>query len=104
MELISRPRMSGKTSELIEKMMIDPRIILLTHSIGEADRLKREYHQIEARRFMYWKEYRDRRDLHQHCKVAMDNIDLVLNDVVGDFIEIGTITCLKDYKDILRIN
>lgn len=104
MKLISGPRQSGKTTEMIRQLMLDEKRVLCTFSTKEQDRLRKEYPKINPERIIYWRDYKTKylvRQLHG-SKVIIDNIEHVLEDAIGDWVEIGTITGTDKTTDILR--
>ena len=101
MRLIIRGRQMGKTTELVHILNADPRVILLTYSEQEADRIRTTY-RVDPRQVMSWREYAIRHDLHRKCKPVVDNIDLILNDVIGDWVEVGTLTQEEQPDNMMR--
>jgi hypothetical protein len=94
MKIINGARQSGKTTKCIELLQKDPRRILLTFSKREEDRLREKYPELEDR-IMYWETYRQkilgRRGVEEESlRPVVDNADYILEQVIGDWVEVGT--------------
>lgn len=96
MKLIARPRQAGKTTELVELAHCDPRIVIITFSAREADRIRNQYPELNPQQVMDWRSYASKYDLHSRTRPAVDNMDLVLNEVLGTWVEIGTLSQADD--------
>ena len=104
MKINYSPRQSGKTTKMIERLAQDERFVLLTFSMKEADRLREAYYgYVDPKRIMYWREYLNRKQGKGYGqKVLIDNADMVLEDVIGDYIEEISMTSPKNPLEILR--
>ncbi|WP_147154151.1 hypothetical protein [Reyranella soli] len=86
------PRASGKTTRLIEWLKAKPDRFLLTFSHDEENRLKR-LHPDLSNRIVDWRSYQ-RRFMHgspMH-QIAIDNVDLVLEEQFRQRIAIASIS------------
>lgn len=89
--LIIRPRGGGKTWEAIKAMRLDPSIVLVTFASGEARRLIDAYPDMVGR-IWGWQDYieRHQRGYHRPAKIAVDNADMILQNMLENPIEIIT--------------
>lgn len=90
------PRASGKTSRLIDWLREKPNRILITFSHEEENRLKRLYNDLSTR-IVEWRSYQ-RRYMHGNPMkhIAIDNADLILQEILAQPIEQITITELEE--------
>lgn len=97
MKIDYSPRQSGRTTRMIELLANDERRILLTFSKREETRLRDAYPKV-SNRIIFWEDYikqkRGRKELESQ-KIIIDNADYILEQVVGDWVEIGTFTVEK---------
>lgn len=96
MKIIQSGRQTGKTTKCVEMLLKDPRYILLTFSEREAERIRNHYrdlgYPLNPEQVMYWESYARKHELHEKTKPIVDNIDHVLNAVIGTWVEVGTLT------------
>lgn len=80
MKIVHAGRGLGKTTFMIEWLKQEPNRILLTFSHAEENRLKRLYPEL-ATRIVDWRSYQ-RRYMHGNGlkEIAIDNVDLVLEE------------------------
>lgn len=92
MKVIARPRQAGKTYELIQWLKGGERTdsypgwsrILLCHSLEEAQRI-RTAGQLDYRQVFSVEEWRSARIGQKPVEVAVDNADLVLASLIGQY-------------------
>lgn len=89
-----RPIAAGKTYWAVQRVLENPRLILLTHSRDAANDIRERYPGMMYRVFS-WMEYREgschgmMRGRHE---LIIDNADLILNQIVNDPIFAITLT------------
>lgn len=83
MEINISPRMSGKTTKLIEWVKEKKNRVVLFSSNSEAFHLKAQYPKI-ANKLYYWEEWRASRDFNKGNKeIGIDNVDCLLHAMLG---------------------
>lgn len=97
--IVARPRQGGKTTEVVEWIQQGARTdsypgwsrVLLTHTVHDADRVRRDfgldYHQVFS-----IEEWRTARLGRLPVEVAMDNADIVLANLIGQWPVMLTMT------------
>jgi hypothetical protein len=87
-------RGNGKTSRLVEAVKANPNALMICHTYGEAQRIKRQYglgnHQVTCLHEWTTRPFKGgdwyKRDLY------LDNIDLMINELLGGRVVRATYT------------
>lgn len=87
MRIIERPRQWGKTTTIVDWVRGAPNRIIVTFNERERDRLIRTY-GLKAEQVWTWNSNTPRM---RGCEVAIDNLDLILQQVYGD-VKVVTLT------------
>lgn len=88
------PRGTGRTTKMVERLSKNKDRVLLTFSQREETRLKELYPDL-ASRIYWWKTYISKTygyNGYENHRVLVDNADYILEQVIGNYIEVGTFT------------
>lgn len=90
-QIIVRPRQAGKTFVAVKWVLAGEATdsypgwsrVLIAHSIAEADRIRRDYPDLDYRQVFPWDEWKNARLGRKPVEVLVDNADTVLTRLLG---------------------
>jgi hypothetical protein len=97
MKIIYEPRMSGKTTKMIESLRKDERLFMITFSHAEENRLKQAYSDV-SNRIVDFKSFLEARGkgtffnrMNPNSRMlVIDNADYILEKIFGEYIREAT--------------
>ena len=92
MEIDYSPRCSGKTTRMIEWLKEDPNRVLVVHTIGYRDNLKRQYPELSERFHVAHTLMDSHLHISHESVLGFDNLDLILAHMFKRRIGIASIT------------
>ena len=100
MKIITRPRQAGKTHEMVQWVLEGEAVqgypgwsrVLVCHTIQEADRIRVLYPALGYRQVFSWQEWRERHPGGYPTNIAVDNAELILAQVLGQWPSVVSMT------------
>jgi hypothetical protein len=100
MEIIVRPRQTGKTFEMVKWVLAGREThsypgwsrVILTPTLDQADYIRKQYPALEYHQVYSWREWRERFPGREFVEVAVDNADEVLAQAIGQRAAVASFT------------